>query len=181
MTSLTYFVESVPWLVVGLIGGFVLGRSTVALSAIADAAQRRDNEGGSMSDVETGSVSKPVKQRRFSLIHVIGLALIGLSVFSAIQDNAQDEATARLTECQLAYADGFADALDARSKASLESQEALDAWMTRVNAVIQAPSPQAAEEIRKAFTEYLEARREAKETQKTNPYPDPPRDVCKEN
>lgn len=178
MTSLTYAVESVPWIVAGLIAGFFMGRSTVALTVIAHAVQVRDNERSPMPEQDPAPPA--TKRWRFSLVHVMGAALIGLSVFGVVQNNAQDDATARLAVCQAAYANGFADALDARSKASAESQVALDEWMAKVNAIIQAPTAEAAAQIRRAFADYQAARSEAKKKQEANPYPDPPRDVCKE-
>lgn len=120
------------------------------------------------------------KRPKISSNMVIAAVLVALGLATAVQSYVHSEATARLTACQTAYANGFADALDARSKASAEAQEALDTWMATLNSVIQAPSADAREKIRKAFQDYLEARRDAKETQRDHPYPPAPRDVCKE-
>lgn len=176
MTSLTYAVESVPWIVAGLIVGFFLGRSTAALSAIADAVQG-DSEGNTMAEPEP-KVAR-VKRPRFTGIHVIGVALIVLGVFSAVQSYMQGEATARLTECQTVYANGFADALEARSKATSEAQDAQDELWTTVASL--TPAPESREVFRAALDEYLKKRAAAKKAQAEHPFPEPPRDVCKED
>lgn len=176
MTSLTYIVESTSWIAIGLLVGFFLGRSTVAAGAIADAVYPK---GDSMPE-DTGPDVKRRRRPRLTATVVLGVVIAALGVFTAVQSYVQSEATERLTACQQAYTDGFADAIDARSQASADAQEALDEWMTKVNEVIKTPSPEAAKQIREAFQEYLDARAEAKETQQDHPYPPAPRDVCRE-
>ncbi len=171
MTSfLLYIVESTPWIVAGLLVGFFVGRSTVAATAIIDAAQ---GEGNGMPDT-----SAPKKRRRVTSNGVIAFMLILLGTATAVQSYVQGEATERLTQCQTAYANGFADALDARASASSEAQDALDDLLTTVAAI--TPTPAGRENFRLALDEYLSKRAEAKRAQADNPYPPAPRDVCKE-
>jgi hypothetical protein len=176
VTSWTYLTQSVPWILAGLLVGFFVGRSTAAVDAIAGAVR---DEGEPMPEHQPVQEARR-RRPRVTVNGVLGAVIVALGIFTAVQSYVQSEATARLTECQTAYANGFADALDARSKASVEAQEALDEWMTKVNSTIQAPSPEAATQIREAFADYLKARSQAKETQQANPYPPAPRDVCKE-
>lgn len=110
---------------------------------------------------------------------VIAAVLIVLGTATAVQSYAQSEATARLTDCQTAYANGFADALDARSTATAEAQDALDELLGKVATL--TPTPQGRAEFRDALDDYLDKRAEAKKAQKEHPYPPAPRDVCKED
>lgn len=167
-SSLLYIVQSAPWIVAGLLVGFFVGRSTVAAAVIIDAVQ---GEGDDMP-------SKPKRKFRFTSNGVIAALLIVLGTATAVQSWAQSEATARLTECQTAYANGFADALDARSEATSAAQDALDELLSTVAAI--APTPEGRQTFRLALEDYLSKRAEAKKTQAENPYPPAPRDVCKE-
>lgn len=170
MTSLTYIVESTPWIVVGLLVGFFMGSSTAAVEAIADAVQ---DEGEIMSDA-------PVRERRprFTTTVVLGVVIAVLGVFTAVQSYVQSAATDRLTECQVAYANGFADALDARSSATSEAQNALDEFLSTAAAAV--PTSEGRDQVRKALAEYLAKRADAKKAQAEHPFPPAPRDVCKE-
>lgn len=165
--SLAYIVQSTPWIVAGLLVGFFVGRSTVAATVIIDAVQ---GEGDDMRD------AAPTKRFRFTSNGVIAALLIVLGTATAVQSYVQSEATARLTECQTAYANGFADALDARSAASVQAQAAQDDLWTKVAAL--TPTPQSRDVFRAALAEYLTKRAAAKKAQAEHPFPDPPRDVC---
>jgi len=170
VTSWTYITQSVPWIALGLIAGFFMGRSTVAVTAIADAVQ---DEG----DVVPGTISKPARKWRFTATHAIGVVVIVLGVFTAVQSYVQADATNQLAVCQQAYTNGFADAIDARSAASQEAQDALDDLLSTVASI--TPTPQGRDQFRDALTEYLAKRAAAKQAQKEHPYPPAPRDVCK--
>jgi hypothetical protein len=169
VTSWTYITQSVPWALGGLLIGFLMARSTVAFEAIADAVH---DEGEPMT------VDLPARRPRFNGITVLGAVIVVLGVFTAVQSYVQSAATDRLTECQTAYANGFADALDARSDATSAAQDALDDLLTTVASI--TPTPEGREEFRVALSSYLSKRVDAKKTQKENPYPPAPRDVCRE-
>ncbi|MGB3443901.1 MAG: hypothetical protein WBA97_34620 [Actinophytocola sp.] len=170
MTPWNYILLSVPWTGVGLLVGWLMGRSTVAVDALADAVQ---DEG---DPVPEGQIAR---RSRFTGTHVLGAIIVILGVFTAVQSYVQSDATARLTECQTAYANGFADALDARSTATSEAQDALDQLLSSVAAV--TPTEEGRRQFQDALTAYLEKRAVAKKAQQENPYPSPPRDVCKED
>ncbi len=168
MTSGTYIIQSVPWILAGLLTGFFMGRSTVVVEAVVDAVQA---EGDTVTD------AKP-KRFRFTGMHVLGVVVAVLGVFTAVQSYVQGEATDRLVVCTKAYQDGFADALDERQKATSEAQDALDDLLTKVAAI--TPSPEGRQRFRDALAEYLEKRAAAKQAQRDHPYPPAPRDVCEE-
>lgn len=170
-SSALYIVQSMPWIAAGLLVGFFVGRSTAAATVIIEAVQ---GEGDGMRES-----SAPVKRKlRVTTNGVIAFVLVLLGTATAVQSYVQSEATAKLTECQTAYANGFADALDARSTASSEAQDALDELLSTVAAI--TPTPGGRQQFADALAEYLEKRAEAKKTQAEHPYPPAPRDVCKE-
>lgn len=173
MTSWEYITQSVPWIAVGLLVGFFMARSTVAVEQIADVVQ---NEAGHMSGNDK-SDPKP-RRSRFTSTHVLGAVVVVLGVFTAVQGYVQGEATARLTECQTAYANGFADALEARSEASADAQDAVDELWSTVAAIMQ--SPQGREEFAAALDKYQKRRADARKAQEEHPFPPAPRDMCKE-
>lgn len=171
-SSLLYIVQSTPWIVAGLLVGFFVGRSTVAAEAITEATQ---TEGDVMRDPST-----PEKKRKWRVTTngVIAFLLVLLGTATAVQAYVHSTATARLTECQTAYANGFADALEARSKATAEAQDAQDELWSAVASLTPTPEGRAA--FWAALNEYLDKRAAAKKAQAEHPFPDPPRDVCKE-
>lgn len=156
MNILTYSIQAFAWSVAGAFIGYMIG-ATVAREGM---------------DVTQKKRWRP----RFDI--VITVVVLTLGVLTAVQGYVLGQRTADLSRCQLAYSSGFADALDARSQSSRAAQDALDQWMTSINNTIQAPSPQAADKIRAAFRDYLDARAKAKQTQEDNPYPPAPRDLC---
>lgn len=172
-SSVLYIIQSTPWIVAGLLVGFFVGRATAAADAVTEAVQ---GEGDEMRDP-----SKPSKRRKMRITSnsVIALVLIVLGTATAVQSYMQSQATARLTECQTAYANGFADALEARSKATAEAQDAQDELWTAVASLTPTEEGRAA--FWAALNEYLDKRAAAKKTQAEHPFPDPPRDVCKED
>lgn len=174
MTSWTYLTQSVPWILAGLLVGFFVGRSTAAVDAIAVAVQ---DEGEPMPE-DTPARDARRRRPRVTVNGVLGAVIVALGIFTAVQSYVQSEATAKLTECQTAYANGFADALDARSSASAAAQDALDELLAAVAEI--TPTPDGRDLFRAALDEYLSKRAEAKKTQKEHPYPPAPRDVCKE-
>lgn len=131
-------------------------------------------------------------RRQITGVRVLGVLMIVLMVGTAVQGIVQNRATeqqARATEqqaraaeeqsrateriaaCVKSYSDGFADALDARSAVSAAATDALDEFFF---AIAAAP-----EQARQRFDDYIAKRKAAKATQAANPYPAPPRDVCR--
>lgn len=181
MTSFFYVIQSLPWIVAGLLVGFFMGRATVAADAIAVAVQV---EGDGMARESTDSTSGK-RRLRFTSNGVVAVLLVVLGVATAVQSYVQAEtnerqatATERLQACQTAYSNGFADAIDARSTATQEAQDALDELLSTVASL--TPTPDSRERFRDALEDYLDKRADAKRAQKEHPYPPAPRDVCRD-
>lgn len=179
MTSWTYMSQSLPWIIAGLIVGFLMGRSTVAADAIAGAVQAKGDKMSGTSEIAPEREPRGAARRvRFSSFNVLLVVVIVLGVFTAVQSYVQGEATQRLAACQTAYSNGFADALDARSQATSQAQDALDELLSKAASAV--PSTEGREQVRRALSDYLAKRAEAKRTQKEHPFPPAPRDVCNE-
>lgn len=170
MTSWGYILQSLPWAIAGALVGFFMGRSTVAVQVIAEAVQ----EG---ADMPAEEIRTPW-YRKITAMHVIGTVVVLLGIFTAVQGYVLNDATHRLGQCQVAYSNGFADALDARSQASQDAQNALDDFLVKVSSA--TPTIEGRDLVRQALDDYLAKRAEAKKTQAAHPFPDPPRDACKE-
>jgi hypothetical protein len=163
-----YLSQSLAFSVAGLLVGFFLGvRVTLSIFTARG--------------LITVTHTQRHKLRRLGYIALV-LSVAALAAFTVVQGYIFNNRTERITSCQIAYSNGVADALDARSTATRESQEALDEWMAKVNQSLQPPaSPAAADSIRAAFTEYLNKRAKAREAQASTPFPPAPRDVCPES
>jgi hypothetical protein len=181
MTTSLYLLHALGWSTAGAIVGVLLDRGVLALQQIAHATMQEEP----VDHPAQPHHHKPVR-RRFGR-SVVPAVLLVLAVVTAVQGvvtartNAhQDEETRRVQNCQLAYANGFADALDARAEASVAAQDALDELMTTVGTLTAGgASPEAREKFRAALSDYLQKRVAAKQRQKDNPYPPAPRDLCK--
>lgn len=168
MTSLSYILQSVPWTLAGVLVGWFMCRAAIVADAIAGVVL----EGDAMPDEQI----RVPWWKHITSMHVIGAVVVFLGVFTAVQGYVQNEANERLALCTKAYSDGFADAIDVRSKASAEAQEALDDFITAIAKA--TPTAEGREQIRRAFNDYLSKRAAAKKAQEENPFPAPPRDVC---
>lgn len=187
MSSLSYIAESVPWALGGLLLGHFIGRATVAADALADVAETE--RGDTMSDAPD-----PPPRRRLwlSTNTVIVGVIVALGLLTAIQAYVQGEATdrqaaetQRLTEvnrrlgsCLEDFANGVADALDARFAASSAAQQALDDLLDTVSSA--TPDAQGRARAQRALDDYQRKRTDAKNAQRANPYPPAPRDVCRD-
>lgn len=166
--SLTYIVQSVPWALVGLLAGFFLGRSIVAVEAVTDAGP----------DEEATVPTPPRRRPRISGNTVIAAVLIVFGLLGAAQAYTQSNATDRIVGCLRDYGNQVADALDARGTATTEAQQALDDLLGQVSSA--TPTAEGRDLVRRALAEYLSKRAAAKTAQAEHPYPPAPRDVCKE-
>jgi hypothetical protein len=157
-----------------LVIGFIAGRMSRNIEEIADAVAE---EGEAVTEVV------PRRRQFWTSEKVVGAFLVLLGLFTAGQGLYQDSATRRVAECTRGYANGFADALEARAGANAEAQEALDEWMTTLDRLMTDVSPgadpaDARDRFRDATADYLAKRAEAKKQQAENPFPPAPRDVC---
>lgn len=182
MTSGIYLLHALGWSAAGAVVGVLLDRGVLALQQIARATTQEE---------PVAAPEQPARhtvRRRFggsvvpAVLVVLAIITTVQSVVTAQTNNAQDEETRRVVACQLAYANGFADALEARSTATTEAQNALDDLMNTVGQLTTTSPREAAEtreRFRAALATYLGKRAEAKKQQQQNPYPPPPRDLCK--
>lgn len=122
----------------------------------------------------------PVRPPRRWPRRVLDMVVVLLFLGSAAQAYVTDDRFGDIIACQNGYQAGFADALDARSKATQEAQDALDELMSTVGRLISGgPSQETRQQFATALTSYLGKRAEAKKRQQEFPYPPSPRDVCK--
>jgi predicted exporter len=167
--AVAYLIQSLPWTVAGFLAGCLV---TLWLWAHPSPVAPRENH-------MAVPLAKP-KRRRFrpTLVHVLGLVVIALTILSALQSWSQARANRTLTQCLVTYANRTADAIDIRSKASAEAQQAtVRMWRTVFQ---QAPTEEGRATARRVFEEYLTKQEAALKTQQANPYPAAPRDVCPE-
>ncbi|MDX3661337.1 hypothetical protein PV646_28865 [Streptomyces sp. ID05-26A] len=110
---------------------------------------------------------------------VVPAVLIVLAIVTAVQGVVLNRVNEQQDQCQLAYANGFADALEARTRTSADAQSALDDLMRLVGQALRTGTARDPEPVQKAVDNYLQQREAAKATQRDNPYPPAPRDLCK--
>lgn len=175
---LEYTLSSLIWAGAGLVIGFAFGRLTRTVDRMAANVETITD---AVTEGSPAVTTPPRRRHRPTGEQVIGAIVVLLGLFTAIQGYYQDSATRRVAECTRAYSDGFADALDARSTASTEAQEALDGLMSTVGEVMTnaVGSPDARLRVQDAVAEYLTKRAESKVKQRENPFPPAPRDVCR--
>lgn len=190
-----YLMGAFVWSVLGFTAGVWASATSRHVRRIADAIARKPPSGDTVDT--TDPVDPTVRpRRRVPFRVVVGVVLIVLGVLSVIltgvqqsriaelaasaraqaeANAAQDAQDREIVRCLTAYANAFADALDARSGASGSAQDALDEWMTRIDSLINNPTRPdpavARQELQRVFGEYLTKRAHAKEQQKKNPYP----------
>lgn len=170
MTGWLYLTQSIPLGIAGLVVGGVVGFCTGWVMATASNGKET-----TMTDTPRRAL-----RARVTGVQVLGLVVLLLAGLSAVQSYSQGRATAEIALCQQSYSNGFADALDARTMANSEAQQALDDLMSTVGEVLTSADPAAGERMTAAVREYLAKRVEAKRTQAANPYPPAPRDACKQ-
>ncbi|MBP2341132.1 hypothetical protein JOF41_007386 [Saccharothrix coeruleofusca] len=160
----------IGWSTVSLIVGFLLGRLSRNVETIATSVARKGPP-----------VDRVPRRKWLTFEKLLAGFFLCLAIFTAAQGWRQDQATRRVAECTQAYSDGFAAALDERSQASAEAQAALDELMTTVGDVMAATPGDAGarQRVQEAVSEYLTKRAEARKQQQDNPFPPPPRDLCR--
>lgn len=159
MNAVIYLVQAFAWSVAGGLIGYMFGANLC-----------RTTEGS--------DVTKTRWRPKFD--HIIAACFLALAVATAVQGYVLGNRTDALSRCQLAYSTGFADAIDARTQASREKDEAQDELWKIVRSGFQAPGPDIRTRFEHQLNLYLDARERVKESQKDNPYPPAPRDACPE-
>lgn len=167
--SLTYAAHAAAWSA----AGFVVGRYVDVRFDLARHIRRTEN---AMTDPTTPRRRRWWRPTRGNLV---ALALVLLAFGSTGQAVWAQASDSRITECLRGYANGFADALLTRSDATAEAQAALDELMQVVGNVLATGNPGGGKTVKEAVDNYLAKREQTREAQERNPYPPPPRDICK--
>lgn len=182
LSTWTYMIHALGWSLFGLAVGVWL--DTIG-QAVARVTKPRTTE-EPVPDRDHHPQTPPRPLRRLATPSTV---LVVLALVSALQgvwfqwtNQAQDDQDRRILVCQAAYANGFADAIEARSSAAAAAQAASDElWITigQLTTGTAAGTPEAGKQFRTALDKYLARRAEANKQQRENPYPPAPRDLCK--
>lgn len=174
--SVLYIVLSIPWAVAGFLAGFTAGvKANLWSRTMSPAIVERPTETPSRNP-EDGPKAVPWYRRSQTWI---GGAVAAIGIVTGVTWYSSGQETARLVECQNAYANGAADALEARAKAQQSVTDAQDGLWFLIDRGLTAPTPEIRDEFKAKLSDYVHAREEAKKTQATNPYPEAPREVCR--
>lgn len=175
MNACLYTIHALVWSLCGALVGVLIDRAVIDLRRSARATE--------------GPHVKQTRQRfGGAVVPAVLIVLAIVTAFSTVANTntnaAQDAEVLRVQQCQLAYANGFADAIEVRGEASAAWQNALDEWMTTLDELMTKTPPgtdpaAARERFRLATAEYLSKRAESKQQQQENPFPPAPRDLCK--
>lgn len=156
--------------------GFLFGRMTQATVEIEDRMAHDGNE-----ETNAPSSQPRSRDRQHLMLQAVAVGVVLIGIITAIIGFNVTRNQDRLAGCVTGYSNSLADALDRRSASAAEATEKLDAVMEKVvTAFSSPPSEQTTQAVRDAILDYVEARRRAKEAQRENPLPDPPRDACAE-
>lgn len=168
MTALGYIVQSIAWAALGFLVGFLVGRASRDVHAIARAAT---DQGGPMATS---------RRRRFRIDPQAGIAIVVvlLGVITLIQAIVQSRATERLDRCQAEYAEQFAQALDSRALAGDEAWVALDNLMSTVGRALDADDDAGGEQTERAIHDYIASRETMVAERTANPIAPPPQGIC---
>lgn len=170
--SLSYLAQSIGWGILGFLGGYLAGRTARDVHHIATAIP----EGSSTVDKETPARTR--RRWRPTGQFLLGVVVVLLGILTVAQGLVSDAETRRLTQCQSTYANASADALDARSKANVAAQDALDALITQIAATSSGggePTPAQREKARAVIADYIAKRAEQKTLLQQHPLPPAPR------
>lgn len=156
--------------------GYLFGRMTRATVTLEEQMKENDSP---PQDVQPAR--RLTSQRVLALVvALIGVGTIVLGIVVTREQSAADARDDRLTACITGYSNALADALDRRTAANSETNEAVAGVMQAfADAFSQAPAD-ARENIRKALVAFTEARDRAKTASTENPLPAAPRDACAE-
>jgi hypothetical protein len=165
-----YVTESAGWAVLGFVVGYLVGRAARDVHRVVTAITPEDT----VPEPQPPTPRRRVPTGQF----VLGVVVVLLGIITVAQGIVTNSTTRRITECQSAYSNGFADALDARSSASTDAQNALDELMKTMSGYL-ADAPIPPDKVRAAIGDYLHKRAKAETERQQHPYPPPPRDLCK--
>ncbi|MGW5720764.1 hypothetical protein ACWEVP_31645 [Amycolatopsis sp. NPDC003865] len=171
--ALAYALQSIGWGGAGFLAGLLVGRAARDVHRIATAVTGKNPEDGD----KPMPARRPRWTERAPSTSLIAIVVVCLGVVTVVQGIVQSDATARVTRCQVNYSNDFSDALDARTRASTDAQNALDELLTTVGETLNGNTTSRTR-IQQAINDYLAKRAAVKHEQAQHPYPPPPRESC---
>lgn len=182
MTPPLYVLYALLWFGLGVVAGAQWTRMRRDVRRIAN-AQAGEEPVAPQQDTDDEAQPKPDRPRRWAR-RVLDTFVVLLFIGSAVQAYVTYDRIEEVIACQKAYQTGFADAIDARSKAAVPEKAALTQWMKTLyelisKAGVPGSDPAAArQKFANATSEYLQKQDELTRKQQENPYPPSPRDLC---
>jgi hypothetical protein len=180
VTTWAYLLQTVGVGAVSFLLGYLAGRAARDVHRIAQTVTTQEEVATGMRTSKSRASGSRGHVTQFAIAAVVVL----LGVLTVVQGLIQSSATRRISDCNAAFANALADAIDARSASNQSAQDALDELMTTIGRLAATPpaneaeAAQRREESRKAVTDYVTKRAEVKALQQKNPYPPPPRESC---
>lgn len=164
---------TIAWTLAGGIGGYMLGRITRDVHHLANPEAR-------VPTPEPEPAAKEHRPRRWhpSAQLLIGLLVVVLGVGTAIQGIVVNNRVEHLQQCQTRYTSRFADALDARTQATNDSQAALDNLVNTIGKNLGQGGKANQAAISRALRQYMAQREKTKHERAKHQYPEPPRQAC---
>lgn len=161
---------TVAWTLLGGMGGYLLGRLARDVHLLANPTLEGER-------VHESRIEDAPRRWRPGPRLLIGLVIVILGVGTAVQGIVVNNRVEHLQQCQASYSNRFADALDARTDATQQSQQALDRLVATIGHNLNDKRANQAA-IADAVGHYRQLRSKAKQQRATHPYPDPPREAC---
>lgn len=174
MTPTTYVLTALGWFVLGVVAGAQWTRMRRDVRRIAKAQAQEEEPVAAPFAVDQDPARRSRRWRR-----ALDIFVVLLFIASAVQAYFTYGQIKDVQDCQRIYQTGFADALDARSAASTEAQNANDElWATIGQLTAGTGNAETRTKFQAALANYFDKRAEAKKKQQENPYPPSPRDLC---
>lgn len=153
--------------------GWLLGRTGRNAAIVAAAV-----EGEEPTKEPDRRRANPTQVIAILMMVVAGVTAVnGVSV--SIQQGEQAEQQQEFTACVTEQFNKLADALDARANPQREATLLQDEIWRIVAEAFKNPTPDSSKQVQDAIDAYNRARTVVVESQRKNPLPDPPRDVCR--
>lgn len=153
--------------------GWVFGRTGRNAAVVAAAVEDQE------TSMEEARATRPFRMMAIATMVICGVtAATGVVVASNQNSIVEDHRT--FAECVSDQFDLLIEALDARTVANREATLQQDRIWVTVAEAFRNPGPEASQNLRTVIEEYNKIRAETTEKLRQNPYPDPPRDACRE-
>lgn len=164
--------------------GWLLGRTARNTAKLVSEVEAVADEPG-VSEETKGKLRRITSKIRpmhmaMVLLVVVGAVTTLVGFIGLSQSNAAQERADRAIECVTDFSNRSADALEARAQASAEAQEQVDSIFATVARIIAKPTEQSGMLFRNAISGYNQARRDQRVALERNPYPEAPRDACRD-